>query len=149
MVCRNWRQFCCLQWKNYLLQKKKKIQTIFIVLLPIFPAIVSVFVRGHEDSVGYSVDEHTYDSFTLEPGSQSRGWTLTYAPNTTLVAGIMNRTATILGTRIKRGTFNSSTVLLYLHVKLYQLWNASVAYLSCAAPFHECVAVEIVVLLRR
>ena len=116
MRCRNWTQFKLLLWKNWLLQKKKKIRTVVIVLLPIFFSFYAFPPRG-ELKHKY-VKEKTYPPFLVDTNLSevlkipSEKLILAYAPNTALVARIVNRAATLMNVTISTGTLYSYIVLM-------------------------------------
>ena len=107
MCYRSWRQFWLLLWKNWLLQKKRVILTVFIVLVPISLALVSVLITQTTDSEAVRVvSEETFGAFSVTPDLTNFGKNeiiLAYAPKTKFVARIMTRAATLMGVNISPG----------------------------------------------
>src|SRR6218665_592314 len=111
MLCyRNWRQFWLLLWKNWLLQKKKVILTIFLVLFPISLAMIIVLMKhiAEPDEVQLSGKEvnYMYATFSVTPDFTDFGKNkivFAYAPKTNLVARLVLRAATLMGVNISSG----------------------------------------------
>ena len=94
--CRSYNQFNLLMYKNWLLQKRKKISTIFIVFIPIIFVIVLVVLRATLSSeyISSPTTEPPFDvksnlnDLGLEP-PPGASWVLAYTPNTPLVQDLM------------------------------------------------------------
>src|SRR6218665_67235 len=106
MCCRNWRQFWCLLWKNWLLQKKKVIRTILIALFPIFMTALLVIVRYPKGSSDM-ISERIHDIVRVEARFTSHWYNqfvILYAPETNLVARIVERATSLMDIEGSSGT---------------------------------------------
>lgn len=105
---RNWIQFWLLLWKNWLLLKKKAILTLLILVPPIFYPIL--IFRAWKREISSMPIPTIYDSFfvtanlTNDLRDSPEKLTIVYAPNTALVARIVDRAATLMGVNISPGT---------------------------------------------
>ena len=97
-----------LLWKNWLLQRKKVVRTVVIVLLPILFCIILVLSRNNVEH--NLVREHRYPPFLVETDLRAvlknppEKLIFGYAPNTTLVTRIVNRAAALMNVAISTGT---------------------------------------------
>ena len=109
MVASSWRQFLLLLWKNWLLQKRRKVLTAFEIGLPIIMSIILVAVRQLTSSTPYP-DPRIWEPFSIETfqtgfnpprlNSNCTGifcvnvdeemWRVAYAPNTSLTRNIIH-----------------------------------------------------------
>ncbi len=97
-----------LLWKNWLLQKKKVILTIFLVLFPISFAMIIVLMKhiAEPDEVQLPRKEIWYATFSVTPDFTDFGKNkivFAYAPKTNLVARLVLRAATLMGVNISSG----------------------------------------------
>jgi ATP-binding cassette, subfamily A (ABC1), member 3 len=69
MSTTNWDKFRLLMWKNWLLQIRHKVQTLFEILIPVAFSGLLVMIRSWVDPVEYPNDfiytELRLDNFTL------------------------------------------------------------------------------------
>ena len=111
MVASGGRQFLLLLWKNWLLQKRRKVLTAFEIGLPIVLSVILVAVRQLTSSTTYS-DPRIWEPFSIETfrrgfnpprlNSNCTGifcinanqteemWRVAYAPNTSLTRNIIH-----------------------------------------------------------
>ena len=102
------RQFVLLLWKNWLLQKRKVILTIFEIAVPALFALVLVFIRQRVTATDYPAP-HVWKRFSVDnfneivlsplpmtPILSDPRWGLAFAPNTPIVQRIARRAATRL-----------------------------------------------------
>ena len=95
-----------LLWKNWLIQKNKKIRTALMVLLPI---ILSLSLVGSRRA-SHIVRVITYPPFLITTNlgeilkDPPEKLILAYVPNTTLVERIVNRAAALMNVTISTGT---------------------------------------------
>eukprot|EP00058_Branchiostoma_floridae_P010060 XP_002595548.1 hypothetical protein BRAFLDRAFT_117471 [Branchiostoma floridae] len=112
-----WTQFKLLLWKNYLLQKRKKIVTAFEIGLPALFALILVFVRRDVQSTTYTTPIY-YPEFPINklPDELSlfNQWEVAYSPNNTAVKTVMDIVATKLGVQV-RGFKNETFLQTYVH----------------------------------
>ncbi|ELU00468.1 hypothetical protein CAPTEDRAFT_187826, partial [Capitella teleta] len=100
----SWKQFKLLLWKNWLLQKRKKLLTAFEIGVPVLFAVVIMLVRQLVDATQYN-DITTWPQLPIGddlpaglrplPGIDS--WSLAFVPDTNLTQGIMRNAANRLG----------------------------------------------------
>lgn len=111
MSISNVRQFGLLLWKNWLLQKRQIILTIFQILLPTLFAFVLLAARTATESEtietpivwnSFKGDAALPDNLVLSSSQEERYWQLAYAPDLPVVTQLMNSTASLLS--------NASTV---------------------------------------
>ena len=94
---RNGSQFLLLLWKNWTLQKKKKVLTAFEIGLPTFFSLVLLMLRQVVTPEEYTnpavwpgfLVEGLPDSFKYLPENTTDKWRLVYSPNNTVVRKIM------------------------------------------------------------
>jgi len=106
MTISNAEQFGLLLWKNWLLQKRRIVVTVFQILTPALFAFILLLIRIKVDSVSYSFPFIYYGFYvttTLPPnltlpdtahgsgGSDNQRWTLVYSPDTLPAATRMAR----------------------------------------------------------
>ena len=106
------RQFLLLLWKNWLLQKRRKVLTAFEIGLPILMSGILLVVRQLTESTPYP-DARTWDPFTIETfgkdfnlprpnctsifGCAEVGhWVVAYSPNTPVTTDIIDHAASKL-----------------------------------------------------
>lgn len=112
---RNWRQFWVLLWKYWLLEKKFIFTNIFYYITVIATILFFVIFRSMF-APKFSPNATTYDSFYVTPTLiddlpfPPSNLILAHFPNTTLVASIMNRSATIMGVKNPISTLYSDAV---------------------------------------
>ncbi|XP_060570838.1 phospholipid-transporting ATPase ABCA3-like isoform X2 [Ruditapes philippinarum] len=76
-------QFLLLLWKNFKLQGRKKVVTVFEILVPVFFALLLLLIRNLADSE-YIDNDTKWDSAYPELGGNITGKTVIfYTPNTT------------------------------------------------------------------
>jgi len=97
MAISNSAQFVLLLWKNWLLQKRRKVVTAVQILIPALFALVLMLIRLIVDSK-YVSSPTIWDSFEAStslpedltpptlPHLGNRKWMLVYSPNTSLEA---------------------------------------------------------------
>ncbi|XP_072043597.1 phospholipid-transporting ATPase ABCA3-like [Amphiura filiformis] len=95
-------QFVLLLWKNYTLQKRKVISTIFEIGLPVLISVILIAIRTKVDYIKYT-EPTLYDGYSIQdlPGNLSRNrnpvislpskWQMAYSPNVLLVDRIMEK----------------------------------------------------------
>ncbi|XP_019627958.1 PREDICTED: ATP-binding cassette sub-family A member 3-like [Branchiostoma belcheri] len=111
-----WTQFKLLLWKNYLLQKRKKIVTIFEIGLPALFALILVFVRHDVESIPRDTPIY-YPEFTVDRLPETlifETWEVAYSPNNTAVKTVMDIVAAKLQVQV-RGFQNESVLQTYVH----------------------------------
>ncbi|XP_066292809.1 phospholipid-transporting ATPase ABCA3-like isoform X1 [Branchiostoma lanceolatum] len=110
-----WTQFKLLLWKNYLLQKRKKIVTIFEIGLPALFALILVFVRRDVQSTTQTTPIY-YPEFTIDklPDDLFGPWEVAYSPNNTAVKTVMDIVAARLQVQV-RGFKNETFLETYVH----------------------------------
>lgn len=86
-------QFLLLTWKNILLQRRKICVTVFEIVLPLVFPIVLVIIRNLADLEPKLEEATTYEKERIYYYSSNQ---VLYAPNTTVISGIMNETFSIL-----------------------------------------------------
>eukprot|EP00914_Ancora_sagittata_P026115 GHVO01051518.1.p1 GENE.GHVO01051518.1~~GHVO01051518.1.p1 ORF type:complete len:373 (-),score=36.81 GHVO01051518.1:66-1184(-) len=102
---RRWRQLGLLLWKNYLLQRRRKLSTFLEVLLPLFFSFLLILIRKKVDVHDITVPIR-WNSFSpqffpedLYPHKQStfwsardekRPWKLYFSPNGSAATEVMN-----------------------------------------------------------
>ncbi len=108
------KQFVLLLWKNYVLQKRKKIVTIFEIALPTFFALILIFIRMRvvakeiKEVTAWSAFPVNHLPDTLCPNNPychlyATPWKLYYTPNNNLTQSMMSHVKTALGsTNISR-----------------------------------------------
>lgn len=62
----NFDKFRLLMWKNWLLQKRNKIQTIAELLIPIILVVILVIIRGTVQPIEFR-NATTFEPFELKP----------------------------------------------------------------------------------
>ena len=100
------RQFLLLLWKNWLLQKRRKLLTFFEIGLPIFMFVYLLAFRQITESTPYDVPR-TWDAFSIEnfkvdfmpprrnctrDGCDLENvplWKIAYSPDTDVIRGII------------------------------------------------------------
>lgn len=87
-------QFLLLTWKNILLQRRKICVTVFEILLPLVFPIVLVIIRNLANLEPKLEEATTYEKERIDYYSSNQE--ILYAPNTTVISGIMNQTFSIL-----------------------------------------------------
>lgn len=87
-------QFLLLTWKNILLQRRKICVTVFEILLPLVFPIVLVIIRNLANLEPKLQEATTYEKERVYYYSPNQE--VLYAPNTTVISGIMNETFSIL-----------------------------------------------------
>lgn len=87
-------QFLLLTWKNILLQRRKICVTVFEILLPLVFPIVLVIIRNLANLEPTLQEATTYEKERIDYYSSNQE--ILYAPNTTVISGIMNETISIL-----------------------------------------------------
>ena len=100
-------QFLLLLWKNWTLQKKKKILTAFEIGLPTFFALVLLALRQVVEVETFA-DGKTWEPFSVDGlpinlvymGQESGGWKLPYAPDNVVTRRIMDRVAARLNVSV-------------------------------------------------
>lgn len=97
-------QFRLLLWKNWVLQKRRKVLTVFQILLPAAFAIILLLIRMRVKS-NFVADPTIWESFradTTLPGNLTipprisvfdRRWRLAFSPNLPIVQRLVNATA--------------------------------------------------------
>lgn len=118
-------QFLLLLWKNWLIQKRKVVLTLFEVGVPTLFALILVLIRQRVESTNYdspsswgdfSVDKFDKDfrpPSSLPPILRNKSWGLAYTPKTAVTKRIVNRVAQDLGMHIKTrfiGEFSSKSL---------------------------------------
>ena len=96
-------QFLLLLWKNYTLQKRRVISTIFEIGVPVLISLILIAIRTKVDYIVYS-EPTLYNSYPIErlPGNLTRSalqstWQMAYSPNVPLVDRIMTEVVKNLG----------------------------------------------------
>lgn len=87
-------QFLLLTWKNILLQRRKICVTVFEIVLPLVFPIVLVIIRNLANLEPKLQEATTYEKERIYYYSSNQE--ILYAPNTTVISGIMNETFSIL-----------------------------------------------------
>lgn len=87
-------QFLLLTWKNILLQRRKICVTVFEIVLPLVFPIVLVIIRNLANLEPKLEEATTYEKERIYFYSSNQE--ILYAPNTTVISGIMNQTFSIL-----------------------------------------------------
>ena len=97
------RQFLLLLWKNWLLQKRRKLLTFFEIGLPIFMFVYLLAFRQITESTTYD-EPRTWDAFSIENfeagfssprlnctpgGCDAPLWKIAYSPNTDVAKNII------------------------------------------------------------
>src|SRR6218665_3175496 len=119
-----------LLWKNWLLQKKQPIRTILIVLYPIFISAFLVVVREIAKPA-FRETPRTYGSFSVFEKSFTgqilpKNKVIVCVPDTTLVARIVNRAATIIGIKLPKSA--SQLIIGLYHVFVLSAMTRGLQY---------------------
>ncbi len=91
-------QFVLLLWKNYVLQKRKVISTIFEIGLPVLISVILIAIRTKVDFIKYT-NATVYDEYSIQdlPQNLTRNrqlladWQMAYTPSVPLVDNIMKK----------------------------------------------------------
>ena len=93
------RQFRLLLWKNFLLQKRRPIATIFEIVVPVFLVIVLLLLRIYEINE-YIHPKYTWPAFNVLDipidKHKYKTWTVAYTPNNSETDEIMTRMTSFL-----------------------------------------------------
>ncbi len=108
------RQFLLLLWKNWLLQKRRKVLTAFEIGLPVVMSLILLVFRQIVDTRTYS-EPRVWDAFSVETfkntfrsplptnctstficTGEPEAWKLAYSPNGTAADNITNQVASKL-----------------------------------------------------
>ena len=114
-------QFLLLQWKNWTLQKRGVVKTIFEIGLPLFFVLILVLLRvtrikdEQEDAITYTA----FDVGSMPSGLETFRH-LAFTPNTTEVAKIMSTLSTKLNFAVPRGFTTESEMVDFLSSSFVQ-----------------------------
>jgi ATP-binding cassette subfamily A (ABC1) protein 3 len=104
MAHSSFNQFRLLLWKNWVLQKRRKVLTVFQILLPAAFALILMLIRTRVKST-FVADPTVWSSFPADaalpnnltiPSRLSlydRRWRLAFTPNVPVVQRLINATA--------------------------------------------------------
>lgn len=113
----NTQKFFLLLWKNYLLQRRKILVTIFEILLPTIFSLILIWIRQKVDATPVH-NATTWPAFKVDllpkglcPDIKQRcmlgtPWKLFYTPNNTIVNQVMLNVKSQLGIEKLGGKFN-------------------------------------------
>jgi hypothetical protein len=120
----NLRQFGLLLWKNWLLQKRQIVLTVFQVFLPALFALMLLVTRTFvnatfvaEPTVWNSFDANTTLPLNLvlpvQVSPLDRQWRVAFAPNVSVVERLVTAATELLnnGTRARNSTWNSTHLI--------------------------------------
>ena len=114
------RQFLLLLWKNWLLQKRRKLLTFFEIGLPIFMFVYLLVFRQITSSTPYD-EPRTWDAFSIEnfkanftsprrnctlgscEGEDVPLWKIAYSPDNAVTRGIIGFASTKLNLTYEGG----------------------------------------------
>lgn len=101
-----WDKFILLSWKNWIIQIRHPIQTIFEVLIPVAVCAVLIIVRGLVEVTEYTEDFSYYATLTSQIGNvlsiPSLNYVLAYSPENPLLERIVTNVRNDLGlTRVQ------------------------------------------------
>lgn len=97
MTASAWDKFLLLSWKNWIIQLRHPIQTIFEILVPVIVCSLLILIRGLVNVTEYTED-FRYKPFpliTLDEALKTEygSMTLAYSPNTTILTDLVTNVA--------------------------------------------------------
>ncbi|XP_055596271.1 phospholipid-transporting ATPase ABCA3-like [Uranotaenia lowii] len=111
----NWDKFRLLLWKNWVIQKRHYVQTIFEITIPVLACSLLILVRGLVNPSTYSKPT-TFESLNVSSIANIRtlvtnhpiDLTLAYAPKNALLERVVRKAARTLGTDVRVRSYNDS-----------------------------------------
>ncbi|XP_053689795.1 phospholipid-transporting ATPase ABCA3-like [Sabethes cyaneus] len=111
----DWEKFKLLLWKNWIIQKRHYVQTIFEIMIPVLACSLLILVRGLVNPSTYSKPV-IFDSLNVSSIAGIRTMvtnypielTLAFAPNNSILQVVMKKAARTLGTDVRIKAFNDT-----------------------------------------
>ncbi|KAL1392905.1 hypothetical protein pipiens_012130 [Culex pipiens pipiens] len=118
MTTSNWDKFRLLLWKNWVIQKRHYVQTLFEITIPVLACSLLILVRGLVNPSTYTKPTN-FESLNVSSIANIRTLvtnhpitlTLAYAPKNALLEQVVKRAARTLGTDVRTSAFNDSTAM--------------------------------------
>ncbi|XP_055624100.1 phospholipid-transporting ATPase ABCA3-like isoform X2 [Toxorhynchites rutilus septentrionalis] len=115
MTTTDWDKFKLLLWKNWIIQKRHYMQTIFEIMIPVLACSLLILVRGLVNPSTYK-NSTTFDSLNVSSIASIRTMvtnhpidlTLAFSPKNNLFEQVVKKAARMLGTDVKTKAFNDS-----------------------------------------
>ncbi|XP_055533385.1 phospholipid-transporting ATPase ABCA3-like isoform X2 [Wyeomyia smithii] len=112
MASSDWAKFKLLLWKNWVIQKRHYVQTIFEIMIPVLACSLLILVRGLVNPSTYSKPV-TFDSLNVSSIASIRTMvtnypielTLAFAPTNPILGQVMKKAARTLGTDVRVKAF--------------------------------------------
>ena len=104
MGCVPENRFGLLLWKNWLLQKRKVVLTVFEVLIPVAVSLLLLLIRQTTEQTKVS-EPTTWAPFNVSglPEALDRpngNWAVAYTPNNTVVWRVMQRVSVFMDVQL-------------------------------------------------
>ncbi|XP_052870592.1 phospholipid-transporting ATPase ABCA3-like [Anopheles cruzii] len=113
MVTSNWDKFVLLLWKNWILQKRHYIQTLFEILIPALCCAILLLVRGlvdpeyvNKNTVFSPLETDRLPSFSDLPSDKPIIFTLAYSPQNDVLEQIVRDAVQSLNANDPRAPLN-------------------------------------------
>ncbi|XP_058835896.1 phospholipid-transporting ATPase ABCA3-like isoform X2 [Topomyia yanbarensis] len=115
MATTDWEKFKLLLWKNWIIQKRHYVQTIFEITIPVLACSLLILVRGLVNPSTYT-EPVTFERLYVSSIASLRTMisnhpielTLVYSPGNLLFEQVDKRAAKMLGTDVRTKPFNNS-----------------------------------------
>ena len=128
-----WNQFSLLLWKNYLIQKRKILLTLFEIGLPTFFGLILLLIRFRVETkaITHGVNWSNCGEFDVLPSNENIPKKLTYAPMFDFTTEIMERTKQRLNlTEGKNKTHKKVPLFKFLNLRFVYIFIVF-TYISC------------------
>ena len=124
-----WNQLSLLLWKNYLIQKRKILLTLFEIGLPTFFGLTLLLIRieVQTKAITHGVNWSNCGEFDVLPSTETIPKNLTYAPISDFTTEIMERTKHRLNLTEGEGKRHQNVALFrflnlkFVYILLYSL----------------------------
>uniref|UniRef100_A0A182SA26 ABC transporter domain-containing protein n=1 Tax=Anopheles maculatus TaxID=74869 RepID=A0A182SA26_9DIPT len=115
MTTSNWDKFVLLLWKNWIIQKRHYVQTVFEVTIPVLACSLLILVRGLVTPTVYT-EPTTFGSLNVQSLAMIREMVtnhpislkIAYSPRNDVFERIVSRAARMLGTDVLHQGYNDS-----------------------------------------